>query len=229
MGTIFNSYIYQPIFEALIFIYQNLSFQDLGLSIIILTILIRIILLPLFYKGAKDQTIIQRIQPNIKQIQQDHKDDKEKQAKELMALYQKHRINPFSSILFLIIQLPIFFALFKMFSKEITTSVFQDITFFGLFNLDEKSILLTVFAAVLQYFQTKMTLALKDSKQGVQDKMAMNQKIMMYVGPVITLVVLFNLPAAIGLYWTVSNIFSIIQQVFINKKINKKEATEISG
>lgn len=220
MGTIFNSYIYQPILEVLIFIYQNLSFQDLGLSIIILTILIRVVLLPIFYKGAKDQTIIQRIQPHIKKIQLDHKDDKEKQAKELMALYHKHRINPFSSILFLVIQLPVFFALFKIFSKEITTSVFQNLTFLGLMNLDEKSILLTIFAAVLQYFQTKMTLTLKKSSGGAQEAMAANQKMMMYIGPVITLVVLFNLPAAIGLYWSVSNLFSIVQQFYINKKIS---------
>ncbi len=104
MVTLFNTYVYQPILWLLVFIYQNLSFHDLGLAIVILTVLVRLVLLPIFYKGAKDQTIIQKIQPHVKKIQLDHKDDKEKQAKELMALYQKHHVNPFSSILFLIIR-----------------------------------------------------------------------------------------------------------------------------
>jgi YidC/Oxa1 family membrane protein insertase len=95
-----------------------------------------------------------------------------------------------------------------------------------LINLDEKNILLAIFAAILQYFQTKMTFALNKTHGEPQKAIAANQKIMMYIGPVITLVVLFNLPAAIGLYWTVSNIFSIIQQIFINKKINSKELAE---
>ncbi|MGC9610652.1 MAG: YidC/Oxa1 family membrane protein insertase [Minisyncoccia bacterium] len=226
MGALFDSYIYNPIFEVLKFIYyQNLSFHDLGLSIVILTVLIRLILLPVFYKGAKDQTIIQKIQPHIKKIQLDHKDDKEKQARELMALYKEHRINPFSSILFLLVQLPIFFALFRIFSKEITVAVFPTLSFFGLIQLNEKSLTLTIAAALLQYFQTKMTLAPK-LNNGPRDSMAANQKMMMYIGPLITLIVLFNLPSAIGLYWTVSNLFSIIQQFFINKKINIPEATE---
>lgn len=224
MSTLFNAAVYQPILQALVFIYQNLSFHDLGLSIVILTIIIRLVLLPIFYKGARDQTIIQRIQPHIKKIQLDHKDDKERQAKELMALYKENRINPFSSILFLIIQLPIFFALFRIFSKEITTSVFQAHSFLGLLSLDEKSLLLAVLAAALQYFQTKLALTPK-LKIGAKDTVAVNQKIMMYAGPFITLIVLFNLPAAIGLYWSVSNLFSIIQQFYINKKISLPEET----
>jgi YidC/Oxa1 family membrane protein insertase len=177
------------------------------------------VLLPIFYKGARDQTIIQRIQPHIKKIQLDHKDNKEKQARELMALYKKHSINPFSSILFLIIQLPVFFALFRIFSKEITATVFQTHSILGLLNLNEKSLLLAVFAAVFQYLQTRMIFISKaGDKNAAANPAATNQKIMMYMGPVITFIVLFNLPAAIGLYWTVSNLFSIAQQFYINKK-----------
>lgn len=221
MSALFNTYIYQPILWLLIFIYQNLSFQDLGIAIIILTIFVRLVLLPIFYKGAKDQTVIQRIQPHIKKIQLDHKDDKEKQAKELMALYQKHRVNPFSSILFLLLQLPIFIALFGIFTKEISTSVFQNHYFIGLVNLDEKNLFLIFLAALLQYFQARMTIIPENTngKETEKNFVATNQKIMMYIGPILTVVVLFNLPAAIGLYWLVSNLFSIIQQVYINKKL----------
>ena len=156
MIALFNTYVYQPILWLLVFIYQNLSFHDLGLAIIILTILVRLVLLPIFYKGAKDQTIIQKIQPHVKKIQLDHKDDKEKQAKELMALYKEHNINPFSSIIFLIIQLPVFFALFSIFTKEIGAAVFESHYFAGFLNLDEKSLALAALAAILQYLQMKM-------------------------------------------------------------------------
>ncbi len=222
MVTLFNTYVYQPILWLLVFIYQNLSFHDLGLAIVILTVLVRLVLLPIFYKGAKDQTIIQKIQPHVKKIQLDHKDDKEKQAKELMALYQKHQVNPFSSILFLIIQIPIFLALFQVFTKELTTSVFSTRSFLGLMNLDEKSLVLTLVAAILQYLQMRMIVVSKDGDAGKNPMMG-NQKIMMYFGPILTVVVLFNLPAAIGLYWTISNVFSIVQQFFINRKILTSE------
>lgn len=221
MATLFNNYIYQPILWLLIFIYQNLSFHDLGLAIVVLTVFVRLALLPIFYKGAKDQTVIQKIQPHVKKIQLDHKDDKERQAKELMALYKEHRVNPFSSILFLILQLPIFIALFRIFTKEIGASVFQTHSFLGLVNLDEKSLTLALVAALLQYFQAKMMITPKRSngEEKGKDLGMANQKMMMYMGPILTLVVLWNLPAAIGLYWTVSNIFSIGQQFYINKKI----------
>lgn len=211
MITLFNTYVYQPILWLLVFIYQNLSFYDLGLAIVILTILVRLVLLPIFYKGAKDQTIIQKIQPHVKKIQLDHKDDKEKQAKELMALYREHHINPFSSIIFLIIQLPVFFALFSIFTKEIGAAVFQSHYFAGFLNLDEKNLVLAATAAFLQYLQMRMMM---------KGPAAANQKMMMYAGPVITIVVLWNLPSALGLYWAVSNLFSIGQQWFINKKTN---------
>ncbi|MGC9603236.1 MAG: YidC/Oxa1 family membrane protein insertase [Minisyncoccia bacterium] len=224
MTALFNAYIYQPILWLLIFIYQNLSFGDLGLAIIMLTVLVRVVLLPIFYKGARDQTIIQKIQPHVKKIQLDHKDDKERQAKELMELYKKHRVNPFSSILFLIIQLPIFIALFRVFTKEVGSSVFLSHTLFGLLDLSGRSVILAVVAAAIQYFQTRMMLASKpDDGSRKKDMIAGNQKMMMYLGPALTLIVLFNLPSAIGLYWTVSNVFSVGQQFFINKKIPSPE------
>lgn len=226
MTRLFDVYIYQPILWLLVFIYQNLSFYDLGLAIIILTVFVRLVLLPIFYKGAKDQTIIQKIQPHVKKIQFDHKDDKEKQARELMALYQKHKVNPFSSIFLLILQLPVFIALFGIFTKEISTPIFLSQSFLGLISLGEKSIPLAIVAALLQYFQARMVLT-TNKKDETGDKnvnpMVVNQKTMMYIGPVLTIIVLFNLPAAIGLYWTISNLFSIGQQFYINKKISFSE------
>ncbi len=222
MSTLFHTYLYTPIFSVLIFFYQYVSFGDLGIAIIELTIAVRLILLPLFHKSAKDQTIMQRLQPHVKRIQTEHKDNKERQAKELMALYQEHRVNPFSGFLLLLIQIPIFIALFQIFTTGISGTEFATRGFLGFIDLADKNFVLVLLAAMLQFFQSKMMFAKKSepSARGEhKDPTASMQKIMMYIGPLLTLLILGNLPAALGLYWLVSNVFSLVQQIYINKKI----------
>lgn len=217
MSELFNTYLYEPILSFLIFIYNNLAFHDFGLAIIILTIAVRIILFPVFYKGAKDQVLMQRLQPHIKKIQLDHKDNKERQAKELLALYRKHNFNPLSGFLLLIVQLPILIAIYQVFIKGLTNSAFDNLFFLGLINLGEKNLALVIIAAALQYFQTKISLpSQKDGKS--TNPFASAGKMMLWLGPGLTVVILASLPSALALYWTVSVIFSIGQQVFINKK-----------
>src|SRR3989344_6961334 len=116
MSFLFNEILYKPLLNLLILIY-DLVVADFGVSIIIITVLIRFILLPIFYKSAKDQTVLQKIAPQIREIQKKNKDNKEQQVKEMMAIYKEHRVNPFSSILLLIVQLPILFALYRVFMK----------------------------------------------------------------------------------------------------------------
>jgi len=223
MGSLFNIYLYQPILSVLIFIYENLSFHDLGLAIIILTILVRVVLFPLFYKSAKDQSLMQRLQPKIKKIQDDHRHDKEKQTQALLALYKEHKFNPFSGIFLLLIQLPILIALYQVFLKELNQSVFTSPYFFGFINLSQKSLAMAVLAALLQYYQAKLALA--PNKEGESknqpNPMASMGKTMVYMGPIITLLILSNLPSALGFYWSISTAFSLAQQVYINKKLKK--------
>ena len=211
MGALFNAAIYAPILSVLKFLYLNVSFGDLGVAIFALTVIVRLVLLPLFYKGAKDQTILQRLQPHIRKIQLDHKDDKEKQAKAMMDLYKTNRVNPFSGFLLLLIQLPIFIALFEIFTTGIKSNIFVNPTLFGL-SLSAPSYLMAVIAALLQYFQGKMSMPAGKSMEATQ-------KVMVVVGPLVTVLVLGNLPAALSWYWTVSNLFSLGQQFYINKKL----------
>jgi YidC/Oxa1 family membrane protein insertase len=211
MAGIFNTIIYQPILWVLIFLYQNLSFGNLGVAIILLTILIRLILLPLFYKGAKDQTILQHLQPHIRKIQLDHKDDKEKQAKAMMELYKTNRVNPFSGFLLLLLQLPVFIALFEIFTTGIKSALFINPSFLNI-PLGTSSLVLTVVAAALQYLQGRLAMPTGKNLESTQ-------KVMIVLGPLVTLLVLANLPAALSLYWSVSNLFSLGQQFYINKKL----------
>ncbi|MEK7464351.1 MAG: YidC/Oxa1 family membrane protein insertase [Patescibacteria group bacterium] len=221
MTNLFNTYLYEPILSILVYIYNNLAFHDLGVSVILLTVLIRVVLFPLFYKGAKDQSLMQRLQPHIKKIQLDHKDNREEQAKQLLSLYKEHKLNPFSGVFLLLIQLPILIALYQVFFKGISGGVFDNHGFLGLIDLGEKSLILTIVAAALQYVQGKLSLPPKSS--GEENAIARSGRMMVMIGPILTLVILTNFPAALGLYWSVTTLFSLGQQIIINKKINIKE------
>ncbi|RJQ30128.1 protein translocase component YidC [Candidatus Parcubacteria bacterium] len=222
MTALFNSYIYEPILSVLLFIYNSIAFTDLGIAIILLTIFIRVVLFPLFYKGAKDQAIMQKLQPHIKKIQLDHKDNKEEQAKLLLDLYKKYSFNPFFGIFSVVIQLPIFFALFKMFGQELGNLGIANTMMFGFLDLGTKGFVLPVIAAGLQYIQGKLSLPNIKSQAG-DNPMASMGKMMIYIGPILTLLIFSNLPSALSVYWIVSSLFAVVQQIYINKKLPKLE------
>lgn len=214
-----------PTVSALLFIYNTITFQDLGLAIVFLTIVVRVVLFPVFYKGAKDQALMQRIQPHIKKIQLDHKDNKEAQARAMLDLYKKYKLNPFAGIFLLILQLPVFIVLFQVFSKELSTGIFATTTLLGFIDLGAKGYVLPIIAAAAQYFQTKLMMGpqAKNASNENDNLMARMAKTMAVVGPAFTFFILVNLPAALSVYWTVSGVFSIFQQIYINKRLPKFE------
>lgn len=232
MSGLFNAILYQPLFNLLVFLYQYVTFEDLGLAIILLTVIIRFFLFPLFYKSFKNQTLMQKIQPEIQKIQHDHKDNKEKQAQALMELYKTHKVNPFGGFLMILVQIPVLIALYRLFfqgfSPESFTNLYSFIakpehinsTFLGLVDLGSKSMIIVVLAAVAQYFQGKLSLPKIDRK--AEQEMNPAAKIgrqMIYIGPILTFVILRGLPSAIGLYWLISSVFSVFQQIYINKQV----------
>lgn len=235
MGNFFNTILYQPLFNALVFLYNTVAFQDLGLAIIFLTFVVRVILYPLFYHSFKNQTLMQKIQPEIQKIQHDHKGNREKQAQALMELYRHHKVNPFSGFFLILVQLPILIVLYQLFLKGITPEAFSNLysfvpvpeqinhSFLGLIDLQTKSILIVVLAAVLQYFQGKLSLPKTASVGGQDSPAAKIGRSMIFIGPVLTIVILSTLPAAVGLYWFASSAFSIFQQLIINKQLRNND------
>ena len=234
MKQVYDFLIYNPFLNILIFFYNTIAFNDLGLAIIFLTILIRIILFPVFQKMLKLQLLMQKIQPELKEIQNKYKKNPQKQLKETMDLYKKNKINPLMMYLFLIIQLPILIALFQIFSQNFTNnnvllSLYSFIhkpevintLFLDLINLEKPSIILAVLAAGFQYAQSLISFSVfKKSQQK-------NNKMLLYFGSGMTLVFGLYLPAAVTLYLLISNIISFIQQVFINKKFIKQKENEL--
>lgn len=236
----FNVILYQPLFNALVLLYEYLPGHDFGVAVIALTVIIRLLFYPLMVQAIKSQKSLSELQPKIQEIQSKYKNDKEKQARATMELYQKEKINPFGGCLPLLLQLPILLALYRVFWQGLQPEAMDmlysfvphpgviDPTFLGIINLGEASLVLAVLAGITQFFQTKMiTPKTSKSKKG-EEKMitqfsGMMQKQMLYFFPIFTVFILWKLPAAIGLYWIITALFSILQQYLIFKKPKGEE------
>lgn len=234
---IFNTILYRPLFNILVLFYEYLPGHDFGVAVIVLTILIKFLFYPLGVKAIKSQKALSELQPKIKEIQDKYKQDKERQTKETMKFYQKEKINPFSGCLPLLVQFPVLIALFyvfKIFQGGLTPAELEllypfvscpeiNTMFLGIVDLVKPSMLLAVLAGIGQFFQTKMNIPkTKLSKNKTSNFSGIMQKQMLYFFPVFTVIILFKLPAAIGLYWLTTTVFTITQQYFIITREGKK-------
>ncbi|HOD97045.1 MAG TPA: YidC/Oxa1 family membrane protein insertase [Candidatus Paceibacterota bacterium] len=243
MGNLFHIILVQPILNLLILIYNILPWPDIGLATIILTVIIRLILAPFFHKSTKQQIMINRLQPAIQKIQKEYKDDKEKLAKAQLELYKKNKVNPFGNLAITLIQLPIMLAVYRVFLLGFGPEIIQNnlysfisqpqtinTLFLGFINLNKANIFMAILAAVVQYLSTKLTMSsLKQSKRHQKDqspnqKMANAlQKQMIFLGPVMTFIILVGLPSILGLYWIATTLFSIAQQWYVLKHFHFEE------
>lgn len=235
--NIFHILLTQPLFNALIVLYETIALRDFGVAIILLTIFVRLLLFPIFHQTIKHQRAAQELQPEIKKIREKHKEDREAQTKALMELYQKHRVNPFTPLALLLVQLPVLFALYRIFingfGEETLLMLYPFVptpgalnqTLLGIVELGAVSIPLVVAATLAQYAQGRLAIA--RSKKGGGKEARQAEKIgraLVFAGPAVTLIILVRFPAALALYWLTSTIFSIIQQVIVNKSIEKNRA-----
>lgn len=233
MSFIYTEILYRPILNLLIYIYNIIPGNDMGIAIILLTVFIKLALYPLSYKSIKAQREMQEIQPLMEEIKKKYKDQKDKMAKELMALYKKHKVNPMGSCLPLLIQFPFLIAVYRVFlhiSDPETLDLLYpfvhnpgsiNTTFLGLINLAEPYIMLAILVGAVQFWQTKMMIHTKQPKvAGAQDEsvMANMNKQMMYFMPVMTVVIGFKLPSGLILYWLITTILTIAQQYIFFKK-----------
>lgn len=231
----FNAILYRPLLNVLILLYQYLPGHDFGVAVIVLTILIKILLYPLGIKAIKSQKALSGLQPKVKEIQEKYKDNKEEQTKAIMALYKKEKMNPFSGCLPLLIQLPVLIALYRVFWKglqpEQMTFLYSFVpppgvinqTFFGIVNLANPNLVIAFLAGIFQFLQTKMsTPKIKSDKKQTPGFAGQMQKQMQYFMPAFMVLILFRLPSAIGLYWIVTTLFTIVQQYIIIARERKK-------
>lgn len=237
MSYIFHTYLYQPLFNVLIVLYQTVSFYDFGIAIIILTILIRSLLYPISQKGIRSQKEMFAIQPQIKKIQEECKNNKEEQMKRVMALYKEKKVNPFSGCLPILIQLPILISLYWVFISGFEEGSLNNLygfvhnpgsinhIFLGFIDIAQKqNIILAVLAGIFQFWQSKMILDQQtkgQTKKNTKDDFSLTMsKQMTYMMPVMTVLISYSLQAGLALYWITTTLFSIVQQWIVFKKQN---------
>ena len=218
----FFSIIARPLFWVLIFFHS--FFGNYGWSIILLTIVTRIPFIPLLNKGQKSMRKLQDLQPKMAEIREKYKKDPQKMQQEMTELYKKHKVNPVGGCLPMLLQIPVFFALYKVllvsielrgapFILWITDLSAPDILFGHIagFSLGGP---LPYLMGLTMVIQQKMTPSTMDPKQA---------KLMMLM-PVVFTFMFLNFASGLVLYWLVNNILSIIQQFFVNRKLAKQPA-----
>lgn len=226
-GDVYRAVFYQPVFNALVWLYNVIPGHDLGLAIIALTALVRLVLWPLTAKAMKSQRAMQALQPRLKALQEEHKGDKEKLARATMALYGEAKVNPASSCLPMLVQLPFLIAIYQALQNGINQKLDLLYPFvknpgaiagvsFGALELANPSLPLALLAGISQYLlarsQRKLSPPAPSAEPGKPDMMSMMNKQMLYVMPAMTVFIGIKLPAGLALYWLVTNLLTLFQQ-----------------
>jgi YidC/Oxa1 family membrane protein insertase len=238
MSGIFELFLYQPIFNAFVAIYNVVP--DAGVVILIVTIIIKVALYPLTSKSINAQKALTDLQPKMEKIKKKYKGNQQKMSQETMKLYKEHKVNPLGSCLPILIQLPIFIALYWVLRGTLTTDNFDLLYPFvsspghinsislGFLDLSKPNIILALLAGAAQFWQAKMMMAKrapKEAGEGGKDESmtAMMNKQMLYFMPILTIIIGSRLPGGLALYWFLSTLTTALQQVvvFKNNKKNK--------
>lgn len=247
LGTLFQVVLYQPLFNALIFFYHFLG-RDMGVAIVLLTILIKLILFYPSLSQLKAQRSLQATQPKLKELKEKYKNDQQAYSKAVLEFYKENKVNPLSSCLPLLIQLPILIALYRVFIagvatdpasglildrqlsslygplREIYASTPLHTMFLGILDISHKNnYTLAILAAAATFWQSRMLLAARPPKEAGkaaadEGQAAAVNRNMTYVMPVVTLLFALRFPAGLALYWLVSTLFQVAQQYYFLRR-----------
>jgi len=234
---LYNILLFQPLLNGLVLLYVFLPGHDLGIAVIILTLIIRAMLHPISLKGIRSQKVMTSLQPKIKEIQEKFKGDRQKQSSAMLELYRKEKVSPASGCLPLLLQLPIIIALYQVFargldSQFLVSNLYSFVPnpgtispqFLGIFNLQGKIFILgiAILAGLAQFWQAK-TSGLKTADPASSNKgeiASIMQKQMLYIFPVLTVIIIYKIGGLIGVYWLVSTLISVLEQYLANHRQN---------
>lgn len=242
MVNLFNTALYEPLLNLLVFFYNIIPGNDLGVAIILLTVIIKLILFPLSLRALKAQKYLQDLQPKVGELKKKYKDQKEILAQEMMKLYKEEKISPLSSCLPMLLQLPVLWALYRVFIYGINSQHLEgiysfiynpgtlDALSFGIIDLSAKSYILAAIAAIIQFIQAKMLPTKRPETKAKsakdEDIGAMINKQMIYMMPFMTFIFGIMFPAGLPLYWIVHTLITILQQMYFLKNHKKLQAAE---
>lgn len=237
---IWHTFFFDPIYNGLVFFINSVPNADVGIAIILITIVVKTVLLPLSLKAARTQKIMRELEPKLKVIKEKFKDKREEQAREMMALYKEVGLNPFASVLLLLIQIPLIIALYLSVYQgggvalpAINTDILYsfvlipekvNMIFLGLIDIAQKSLPLALLAGATQFIHAQLAFPKPEPRKenevpDFKSDFARSMQLQMrYVLPIIITVVAYLFSGAVALYFTVSNIFQIGQELFIRRK-----------
>lgn len=232
MMELYNKLLYEPLLNAVVLLYNILPGNDFGLAIIALTVIIRLVFFPLTVKTILSQRALGRISPQMKTIKDKFKNDTQAQSAAMMRLYKDNGVNPLSGCLPLLIQLPILIALYQAFGAgfkpENLDLIYGFISkpehinqiSFGFLNITSRSIFLAILTGAFQFVQLKQNQELMKNNSGdtAQKEMQALSGQMLYFFPVMIIIIGWNLPAGLLLYWITTTLFSMGEQAYIKTR-----------
>jgi YidC/Oxa1 family membrane protein insertase len=247
ISLLYHDIIYRPLLNLLVFFYNVIPGHDIGIVIIVLTLVIRLALAPSFHKSLKSQKALSDLQPKLNDLREKHKGNKEAEAKAMMELYREHKINPLSSCLPLLIQLPILIGLTQVFRIAVGSQDFAGLysfihhpaainaNFLHFIDLAKSGatggqwylvgahwyipgVILAVLAGVVQFWQSKLMMPKAVAGKTPDANMAAMNANMTYMLPVVSAYVALRFPAALALYWVITTLFAVGQQYYILRK-----------
>lgn len=245
MSFLYNLIVYKPLYNGLIFLMDVIPWVDAGIAIVIFTIIVKLILFPLSKKAVTTQLKMKKLEPELAELKRKYKDDKQLYATKTMEVYKTNNVNPFASIILIFIQLPIIFALYKVFLSgfdKINSDIlyafvsvpdFINTHFLGLIDITSKSLVLAILAGVSSFIQIKYSMP-PAPKAVNKENMTKEERFkhdltrtmgmqMRYVLPVVAFFISWTISGAIAIYWTTSNIFTIAQELVIRRSVLKGE------
>lgn len=232
--------LYKPLYNLLVLLAWIIPGHSIGGSIILITIIIRGLLWKSSAAALKAPLMMRQYAGELKAIQEKYKDDRTAQGQAQMAFYKEKGINPLSGCLPLLIQLPVLLVLYRVFIaglNQYRTDLIYPFTphlasinsmFFGIdLAHPDKFFILPVLAAALQFAQARHMQLLNPTTQSGTDPAAMMNKQMMYLFPLMTFFIAYKLPAGLALYWTITTLFSWLQQVYVAKTFVPAKKAEV--
>lgn len=231
----FTTIFVEPLFNVLFVLYALVPGHDFGVAVILLTILVRMALWPLVTKQLHSQRVLQKLQPEVAKVRAAAGGDRQKESKMLMELYKEKGTNPFASILPLLVQLPIFFALYIVLRDAVRPDEIAKLSYgfvqhlgpvadiisekvsfhpslFGLIDLTKPHLGVAILAGLAQFYQARQLLPQTMAAGGDQAKLMRN---MTYIFPFLTAGIGMTLPSALALYWLFTSLVAAFQQYWV--------------
>ena len=231
MFAFFKTILYTPLFNALVLISIAVPGHDLGISIILLTVIIRVLFFPLSIKAQRSQRTLNALSGKVNELKAKHKTDQAAQGAAIMQLYKENGVNPVAGCIPLLLQLPVLIALYQVFiaglSPESLSALYSFVSrpesintlFLGFINITIKNHYLAILAGVLQYIQAKQSSVYMQGSGSLNPHMKSLNTQMLYFLPIFIVVIGWNLPAGLVLYWITTTVCSMAEQWYLKRTI----------